>query len=175
MEVNRHSYESGSRSRLDLAPLRDKTIESRGFPEQAGIFCRAASLILDGLSRRPSQWSAADEVNVEVEDGLSSSRSDVEDGAVALLDVALAGDLRRREMASADDFGVRCFGFFQSREVLFGDDENVCRCLRANIFERENVVVLVDLNCGDFTADDAAEKAGSCWIGHKKNPARKGK
>src|SRR2546423_13041830 len=87
MEVNRHSYESGSRSRVDLAPLSDKTIESRNFPEQARIFCRASSLILGGLSRRPGQRSSADEVYVEVEDGLPRSRPDVQDSAVALLDI----------------------------------------------------------------------------------------
>jgi hypothetical protein len=51
-------------------------------------------------------------VDVEVENGLSGAGADVEDGAVALLDVALAGDVGRGEMAAADEFGVGGFGLF---------------------------------------------------------------
>ena len=43
---------------------------------------------------------------------MSGAGADVEDGAVSLLDVALASDLGRGEMATADDFGVGRLGFF---------------------------------------------------------------
>jgi len=74
------------------------------------------------LSRGPSQRASAEEVDVEVEDGLAGAGADVEDGAVALFDVALAGDLGGGEMAAADEFGVGGFGFFQSREMFLGND-----------------------------------------------------
>ncbi len=47
---------------------------------------------------------------MEVEDGLSGAGADVEDGAVSLLDVALAGDLSGGEVAAADEFGVGGLG-----------------------------------------------------------------
>src|SRR5204862_275595 len=99
-------------------------------------------------------------------------RPDVQDGAVALLDIAFAGDLGSREVAAADNFGVRDFCFFQSRKVFFGDDEDVSRRLRGYVFESEDMVVFVDLCCRDLAANDTAEKAGGSWIGNKKNPAR---
>jgi hypothetical protein len=54
----------------------------------------------------PGQAASAEQVNVEVEDGLSRAGADVDDGAVSLFDVALAGDLGGGEVAAADDFGV---------------------------------------------------------------------
>jgi len=107
-----------------------------------------------------------------MEYGLPGAGSDVEDGAVALLDVASTGDFGGGEMAAADEFGVRGFGFLQSGEMFFGDDEDVSRGLRADVFEGEDMLVFVDLLCWDLAADDAAEEAGCSWVSHKKNRAR---
>jgi len=96
---------------------------------------------------------------VQVEDGLPSAGTDVEDGAVSLLDVALAGDVGGGEMAAADNFGVGGLGLFQSGKMLLGDDENVRGGLRVDVFEGENVVVLVNFSGGNFAAEDAAEEA----------------
>jgi len=101
---------------------------------------------------------------VEVEHGLSGAGADVEDGAVALLDVALAGDVGGGEVAAADEFGVGGLGLFQSREMFLGDDENVRGRLRVDVFEGENVVVLVNFTGGNFALDDAAEEA--VGVGH---------
>jgi hypothetical protein len=101
---------------------------------------------------------------VEMEDGLAGAGADVEDGAVSVFDVALAGDLGGGEMAAADDFGVFCLGFFESGEMSFGDDEDVRGGLRVDVFEGEDVGVLVDFFGGDFAGDDAAEEA--VGIGH---------
>jgi hypothetical protein len=103
-------------------------------------------------------------VDVEVEDGLSGAGADIEDGAVSLLDVALAGDLSGGEVTAADDFGVGGLGFFQSGKMFFRNDENVRGGLRVDVFEGKNVVVLVNFLGGDFTAEDTAEKAVS--VGH---------
>lgn len=64
------------------------------------------------LSRWPGQGAAADQVDVKMEYGLSSAGTYVQDGAISLLDVALAGDLGGGEVAAADDFGVGGLGFF---------------------------------------------------------------
>ena len=95
---------------------------------------------------------------------LSGAGADVEDGAVSLLDVALAGDMGGGEVAAADQFGVGSFGFFQSGKMFLGDDENVGGSLRVDIFEGEDVVVLENFLGGNFAADDAAEEA--IGIGH---------
>jgi hypothetical protein len=109
---------------------------------------------------------------MEVEYGLTRPRADVQDCTVALLDIAPTGDLSSREVATANNFGVRGFRFFQSCKMFLGDDKDVSWRLRANVFEGEDVIVFVDLGCRDLAANDAAEKAGSGWISHKKNPAR---
>jgi hypothetical protein len=74
--------------------------------------CVPQSVVQQALSRGPGQGAAAEQVDVEMEDGLSGAGADVEDGAVALLDVALAGDVGGGEVAAADEFGVGGFGLF---------------------------------------------------------------
>lgn len=103
---------------------------------------------------------------MEVENRLSGARPDVEDGAVSLLDVALAGDLGGGEMAAADEFGVGGLGLFQSRKMLFGNDENVRGRLRVDVFEGENVVVLVNFLGRNLAANDAAEEAIGGSVSH---------
>jgi hypothetical protein len=103
-------------------------------------------------------------MNVEMKHGLTGAGADVEDGAVSLLEVALAGDLGGGEVAAADDFGVGGLGFFESGKMFFGDDQDVSGGLRVDVFEGEDVVVLVDFVGGDFAAEDAAEEA--IGIGH---------
>jgi hypothetical protein len=107
-----------------------------------------------------------------MEYGLSRPGSDVQHSTVALLNVALAGDLCSRQVAAANEFGVRHLGLFQACEMFLGDDKYVSRRLRTYVFESENVVIFVDLFGRDLAADDPAEKAGGGWIGHNKNPVR---
>jgi hypothetical protein len=103
-------------------------------------------------------------VDVEVEYGLSGAGADVEDGAVSLLDVALAGDVGGGKVAAADDFCVGGLGLFESGKMFFGDDQDVSGGLRVDVFEGEDVVVVVDFFGGNFAAEDAAEEA--VGIGH---------
>jgi len=108
---------------------------------------------------------------MEVEDGLSGAGADVEDGAVSVLDLALAGDLRCGQMTAADDFGIGRLGFFQSRKMSLWNDENVGGCLRVDVFEGEDVVVFVNFLGRNFAADDAAEE--TVGIGHSRLTWRK--
>jgi hypothetical protein len=94
-----------------------------------------------------------------MEYGLPCAGTNVEDGAVSLFDVALAGDLRGGEMAAANDLRIGSFGFFQSCEVLFRNNEHMCRRFRIDIFEGEDVFVLVNFLGRNFAADDATEEA----------------
>ena len=122
----------------------------------------------DCLPGWPREGAAAEKVDMEVEDGLSRARADVEDGAVSLLDVALAGDLRRRQMAAADQFRVFGLGLFQSGKMFFGNDENVRGGLRLDVFKGEDVIVLVNFFGGDLAANHSAEEA--VGIGHCHSP-----
>ena len=97
---------------------------------------------------------------------MSGAGTDVEDGAVALLDVALAGNLGRSEVAAADDFGVGGLGFFQSSKMFLGNDEDVRGGLRVDVFEGEDVVVLVNFPGRNFTGEDAAEEAVGGSVSH---------
>ena len=74
-------------------------------------------------------------MDVQVKDRLSGAGTDVEDGAVSLLDLALAGYLGGGEMAAADDFCVAGLGLFQSRKMFFWNDQDVGRGLRLDVFE----------------------------------------
>jgi len=105
---------------------------------------------------------------VQVEDGLSGAGADVQDGAVSLLDVALAGDLSGGEVAAADDFRVAGLSFFQSGKMFFGNDQDVRGRLGIDVFEGEHVVVFVHFPGRNLAAEDAAEKT----VGH--NPRSDG-
>ena len=96
---------------------------------------------------------------MEVENGLSGAGADVEDGAVALLEVALAGDVGGGEVAAADEFSVGGLGFFQPSKMFPGNDEYVRGSLWLDVFESEDVVVLVDFFRWNFAAEDSAEQA----------------
>jgi hypothetical protein len=107
-------------------------------------------------------------VDVEVEYGLPGAGADVEDGAVSLLDFALAGDVRGCDLAAADEFGVGSLGFFQSSKMFPGNDEYVRGSLWLDVFESEDVFVLVNFFRGDFAAENATEETGSSGISHRK-------
>ena len=96
---------------------------------------------------------------MQVKDGLSGAGTNVEDGAVSLLDLALAGDHGSGEMAAADDFCVTAFRFFQSCKMPFGNNQDVRRRLRINILKREDVFIFENLFRRNLAANDAAEEA----------------
>src|SRR5271166_5315107 len=137
---------------LKLTPARDSAR-----PESGGGARSTQGAHL--LSRGPGETAASQKMNVEVEDGLSGTGAYVEDGAVSMLDIPLAGDVGCGQMAAADDFGVGGFGFFQPREMLFGNDEHVRRRLRADVFEGEDMLIFVNFLGGNFSPNDAAEEA----------------
>ncbi len=97
---------------------------------------------------------------------LPCTRAYVNNGAVSVFDVALAGDLGGGKVALSDEFGMVCIRFLQSRKMFFGDNENVSGGLRIDVFKGKNVIVFVDLFRGNFAAEYTAEKAVGRWIGH---------
>jgi len=105
-------------------------------------------------------------MNVQVKDGLARSGPDVQHSPIASLDVPLARDLRGREVAAANDLGVAFLRFFQPREMPSRNDQYMGGRLWIDVFKGEHMGVFMDLFGGNFTADDAAEKAIRAGIGH---------
>jgi hypothetical protein len=107
---------------------------------------------------------------MKMKHGLPRTRADIEHGAIPILDIALPGDLGGDQVAAADQLRVFQLRFLQSREMLLGDDENVRRRLRIHIFERKDLLILMDLPGGNFSTNDAAEQASAGRFGHAGSP-----
>ena len=105
------------------------------------------------------QISPAQQVHVQVKNGLPGTRPDVEHGSVAILDAALACDVGGGELAVADELGILGHRFFQPANVFFGNDQHVRRGLRIDVVEGVGMFVFVNFLGGYFPANDAAEQA----------------
>lgn len=154
-----------------MLPTTDRHVDVTEVSRDIGHIHLRQVPVEENLSGRPGERASAEQVDVEVEDGLSGAGADVEDSAVSVLDLALASDLCGGEMAAADDFGIGGFGFFQSREMPFRNDENVRGGLRVDVFEGDDVIVFMHFFGRNFAADDAAEKAvgiGHGWLTWRK-------
>src|SRR5262249_33073744 len=77
---------------------------------------------------------------------------------VAVFDAALARQLRRYQVAAADQFGVFAAGFFQPANVFFRDDQQVSGALRMDILKGERMIVFVNLPAGYFALNHAAKQ-----------------
>src|SRR5207244_13244315 len=93
-----------------------------------------------------------------MEDGLARSLPDVEHGAIAIFNAALAGNVRSSQMASANCVGIFTRGFFQSTNVSFGDDQHMRRRLGIDVLECKRVLVFIDFLCANFSTNNTAEK-----------------
>ena len=103
------------------------------------------------------QIAAAEQMYMQVKYGLSRAGADVQNGAIAVFDVAVAGNLRCDEMAAADDFCVARLRFFQAAQVLLRDDEDVSWGFGIKVFEGVRVLVLVNLFRRNLAGDDFAK------------------
>ena len=112
--------------------------------------------------------TSSQKVDVKMKHRLPSSRTHVQHSAVSLLDVALACNLSRRQVAAANHFGVFGLRLFQSRKMFPGNDQHMRGSLRVDVFKGQHVLVLVNLLGGNFAAENAAEKAVAGRVGHAK-------
>ncbi len=58
---------------------------------------------------------------------LPRPRTHVKHGPVSLLDIPLARNLGRRQVAAPDHFGILSLRFLQSSKMFLGDDQHVRR------------------------------------------------
>jgi hypothetical protein len=112
------------------------------------------------LARGPVHGAAAEEVDVEVVDGLAAVGAGVDDEAVAVGEVLLASDFCGDVEEVAEHGGVVLHGVGVGGEVVFGDDEDVDRGLGVDVGKGEDLVVFVDGLYGDFPVRDFAEETG---------------
>ena len=110
--------------------------------------------------------TSAQEVDVEMKHRLPRSWTYVKHSPVSLLDVPLARNLGRREVAAADHFGIFGLCFLQSSKVLLGDDKYMRGSLWVAVFKGQQVRVLVNLLGGNLAAENAAEEAVVRGVGH---------
>ncbi len=111
--------------------------------------------------------TSSQQVHVQMKHGLSRARAHVKHRAVSLLDVALASNLRRHQVAAAYGFGVRSLGFFQSGKMFLGDNQHMRGRLRIDVFKSKYVLVFVHFLRRNLAAENAAEQAIRCGIGHR--------
>src|SRR5580698_163063 len=97
-------------------------------------------------------------MHMQVEDGLTGSRTDVEHGAVAILNAALAGNIGGDQMAAANEFAVLAARLLQSPNVFLWDHQNMRGRLRIDVFKRVGMLVFVDFLGWNFAADNPAEQ-----------------
>src|SRR5271157_3061262 len=111
------------------------------------------------LPRWPGHVAPTKQVQMQMEHRLSRARPNVVDGAISVLDTALTAELRRDELAIAEDLGVFRRGFLQSHNVPLGNNEHVGRRFGVDVFENVHLVVFVNLLRRDLPRDDLAEEA----------------
>jgi hypothetical protein len=111
--------------------------------------------------------TSTQEVDVEMKYRLPRSRTYVKHGPVSLLDVPLARNLGRRQVAAADHFRIFGLCFLQSSKVLLGDDQHMSGSLWVDVFKGQYVRVLVNLLGGNLAAENAAEEAVARGVGHR--------
>jgi hypothetical protein len=104
--------------------------------------------------------AAAEEVYVEVVYGLAAVGAGVDDEAVAVGEVVLAGEVSGDVEEMAEGGFVVERGMGVAGDVVFGDDEEVGGGLGVDVCEGDGGVVFVEAGGGDFSGDDFAEEAG---------------
>src|ERR1700712_4019954 len=97
-----------------------------------------------GLAWGPGHGASAEEVDVEVVDGLAAVGAGVDDEAVAAGEALPLGDLGGGGDELAQEGAVFCFGVGGRGEVLFRDDEDVGGGLRVKVGDGDGGFVLVE-------------------------------
>src|SRR6202162_403648 len=126
---------------------------SRAKIRQSGIVLKTGP----SLSRRPAQRPAAEKMQVKMKDGLARARAHVKHGAATAGDVALLRQLGGNKLQPPQQRGVGGLRIGERGNVLARANQDVHRGLRLNVFERENLVVLMDQLRGNLLRADTAK------------------
>lgn len=111
------------------------------------------------LPRRPVHLASAEQVDVEVVDGLSAFRAGADHHSIAFAQPLLARNFGRHQQQPAQHRFIRRLRFGQRCQVLFRDHENMRGRFRLDVVEGEYEVVLANLLSRDRAGGDFAEDA----------------
>ena len=111
------------------------------------------------LSRWPSHVAAAEDVNVEMVNGLAAVGAGVDHHAIALREASGARNFSGSRKQMAEKSGVRGIAVGERDDVLARNHKKMRGGLRVDVKEPDAFVVLVDLLGGDGSSDDLAEEA----------------
>lgn len=104
-----------------------------------------------------AQVLAAEDVHVEVHDGLAGVNALVGDDAETVLQALGLSNLLDGMGHGAHSLGRHVIS--DVAVVLLGDHERMNRCLGIEVIERDDLVVLVDNSRGDLVVGDFTEDA----------------
>ena len=111
------------------------------------------------LSRRPPERAPPEQVKVQVVDRLPAVFAVVDNDAIALVQAACAGDLRRRSQEVAQQKAVLIACACKRVEMLARGDENMGRRLGVDVRKGVAVFILVDGRGWDCAFNDFAKQA----------------
>jgi hypothetical protein len=103
--------------------------------------------------------AAAQQVQMEMVDGLTAFHAGVRHDAVTLGEAFFAGDLRCDPEQMAEQVALAFAGLMDRANVFAGDDEDVDRRLRIDVGKGVDAIVLKDSGRRDFAPSDLAEDA----------------
>src|SRR5579859_1470304 len=96
------------------------------------------------LSRRPAELAAAQQMKMEMEDGLARARAVIEKRAVTCEEIALAGELRGNQMQLADQRLILGRRFVERNKMFSRAKQNMRWRLRADVLKRKDFGILVN-------------------------------
>ena len=115
--------------------------------------------MLGRLPRRPVHRASAEQMHMEVRDGLPAITPVVDDKTESRIREAFGlGDLPGGDEQMAEELRVGGKRFRHARDHPLGNHEDMNGRLRRNIAEREATVVLEDNVRGNFPGEDFFEK-----------------
>src|ERR1051325_4514660 len=116
------------------------------------------------LSRRPVKRSSAQQVHMQMKNGLARAASIVHDGAVPLAQFSVSGQFRSHQRDFSQERFVRVSRLLQRSKMLLRTNQNVGRRLRIDVFERENVGIFMEQLRRNLLGGNFAEQTiGAHW------------
>ena len=123
-----------------------EVIASRGWPRQ--------------LSRRPPKRAAAQQMQMQMENGLAGPAPCIHDCSVAVLEVMLLRQLGGDAVQMADDRLVCFFGLCGGSKVFPRNQQQMHRGLWIDVLKSDAAFVLIDNLGGHLACQDFAKNAG---------------
>lgn len=102
----------------------------------------------------------AEQVNVQVKDGLAAMGAGVDDQPIAtFFDSFLLGQLAGNEKQLPHEGFVFWLKFVDGANVAVGDDQDVYRGFGVNVAKGSDALILIDDLSGEMTGNDLTEDA----------------